>query len=98
MYVEMGGTYVKKTWMAAATQRTPNTIKSFHLMLANPGGKKRPRAKLNSQFPMAAMPYKNSQYIYEEKLGMNGYMAPFRWPASPGTRLRQHRPIQLVRV
>ena len=50
-------THVKKTWMAAPTQRTPKTINSFHLMFAKPGGTKRPSAKLNNQLPTAAMPY-----------------------------------------
>lgn len=48
-------TYVKKTWRAAPTQRTPKTMNSFHVMLANPGGTKRPSAKLKSQLPVAAI-------------------------------------------
>lgn len=49
--------YVKKTWTAAPTQRTPKTMNSFHVMLAKPGGTKRPRAKLKSQLPTAEILY-----------------------------------------
>jgi hypothetical protein len=55
-------TYVKNTWIAAPMQRMPNTVDNFHLMLAKPGGTNRPRAKLNSQLPTAAIDYA-SQYI-----------------------------------
>jgi hypothetical protein len=49
-------TYVKYTWMAAPIHITPNMINSFQVMFLKPGGTKRPRAKLNTQFPTAARP------------------------------------------
>jgi hypothetical protein len=48
--------YVKKNWIDARTQSTPKTTKSPHLMLIKAGGMNSPIAKLNSQFPIAAMP------------------------------------------
>jgi hypothetical protein len=48
--------YVKKNWIDARIQSTPKTTKSPHLMLMKAGGMKRPMAKLNSQFPIAAIP------------------------------------------
>jgi hypothetical protein len=48
--------YVKKTCTAAPMHRTPKVMNIFHVILRNPGGTKRPNAKLNSQLPVAAIP------------------------------------------
>lgn len=47
---------MKKTCKAAPMQRTPKVMNIFHVILRNPGGTKRPNAKLKSQLPVAEMP------------------------------------------